>query len=119
MKPLSGRVVLVTRPKSQSAPLVRSLQNAGARVLSTPLIRIAQPSSYKDLDTSLKQLQDYDAILFTSRNAVESFFKRAKKLKIKTQRPQKLYAIGPETRKALKERGWHHAKTPRPIAAKP
>jgi uroporphyrinogen III methyltransferase/synthase len=113
MKTLSGRVILVTRPKSQSAPLIRSLTTAGARVFSTPLIRISPPTSYKGLDTALKQLKTFDALLFTSRNAVDSFFTRAKTKKLTTLRPQKLYAIGPETNRALNEHGWPNAKTPK------
>ncbi len=105
--------MVVTRPKAQARPLSDALAKLGARVVAAPLIKIVPPSSFKRLDASLLRLADYDGVIFTSRNAVESVFARAKSLGVKLARPRKLFAVGTETAKALTQKGWRGAKTPK------
>lgn len=109
---LSEKLIVVTRPRAQAAALLRGLRRAGARVRLLPTIRIAQPRSSKALDRALHGLSGYDAAFFTSVNAVESFFARARKLKVAARRPARIGAVGPATAEALRRRGWHAAVIP-------
>lgn len=102
----------MTRPREPRDALARALREAGARVVAAPLLRIAPPSDTRPLDACLRRLRDYDAVVFTSHNAVESVFLRMKALRV-TARPRRVYAVGPRTRRTLVSRGW----TPRPLAA--
>jgi len=112
-KPLAGRTVVVTRPRRQAAGFVVGLKGAGATVIEAPMIRVAPPSSYAGLDAALRKIASFDATVFTSRNAVESFFDRAGALGIAPPpRPRRLFAVGPMTAAALRERGWRACKTP-------
>lgn len=105
MKPLAGRTIVVTRPRAQAGALAERLAKAGADVVCAPVIKIAPPASYAALDRALVSLCAYDHVVFTSQNAVESFFARAKKLKLDLGRP-KAWCVGPKTAKALKKHGW-------------
>lgn len=75
-RPLLGRSVVVTRPAAQARELVAALTDLGADVVELPLIAIADPSSYEDLDRAIKSLAGYDWVLFSSVNVVERFFAR-------------------------------------------
>ena len=113
LKPLSGKTIVITRPKNQAKDFAESLSSAGARVVIAPTIRISPPSSYARLDAALRHLKAYDALIFTSQNSVEQFFNRAKKVGLKKlPRPKKLFAIGPQTAASLRRHGWHAAKSP-------
>src|SRR5581483_10260749 len=70
-------------------------------------IRLAPPASWARLDAAIRRLDRYDAVIFTSANAVERFFVRARRvLGSKPERPPRLFAIGPRTARALADRGW-------------
>ncbi len=71
MSALQGQVILNTRPAHQQADLSSLLEQAGATVLSFPVIEI-QPviTPPAVLDPS-----DYDILLFVSRNAVDGAFR--------------------------------------------
>jgi uroporphyrinogen III methyltransferase/synthase len=67
-RPLFGRRVLVTRPTGQNADLAALLRALGAEAVLVPLVRIAEHDP-APLDAALEKLDDYDAVLLTSRPA--------------------------------------------------
>ncbi|HEY3226033.1 MAG TPA: uroporphyrinogen-III synthase [Planctomycetota bacterium] len=101
MKPLAGLRILVTRPRAQAGALARPLRKLGARVLVHPAIEIGPPRSWSRVDREIERLDRYDALVFTSVNAVEAFFERLGK---KRARPP-AGAVGPATAAALRARG--------------
>lgn len=106
---LAGRTIVVTRPRAQSEWLARRLADSGARVVCAPVIKIVEPSSYRRLDAALRELSRYDAVVFTSQNAVERFFERARTLRLSPlERPRGAvcFAVGAKTAAALRRRGW-------------
>jgi uroporphyrinogen III methyltransferase/synthase len=112
-KPLAGKTIVVTRPRAQAAALARALRAAGARAIVAPTIKIAPPASYRELDSAIRGYATRDAVIFTSRNAVDSFFGRAAKLRLKgLPRPKRLYAVGAATAAALAARRWRGARLP-------
>ena len=58
-KPLAGRVVVVTRPRTQAVAFATLLEDAGATVLLAPTIVIEPPVSWAPLDRALGGLGDY------------------------------------------------------------
>ncbi|MFA6029322.1 MAG: inositol monophosphatase family protein [Elusimicrobiota bacterium] len=112
MLPLRGKTVLLTRPKARAEGLTRALARKGARVVHAPLIRTVPPPSWSALDRALRELPDFDAVVFASASAVSAFFGRARTLGLRPRPPRRLYAVGPATAAALRERGWNAAAVP-------
>jgi uroporphyrinogen III methyltransferase/synthase len=105
--PLSGRRVLVTRPAAQAGGLAGALRAAGARVVLVPAfaVRAVDPSGLEDALRAGRAA--YDAVVFTSRNAVRYFFEAAGKADLDAEGLDALEiaAVGPSTADALEERG--------------
>ncbi len=103
---MKGRTVIITRPRAQSQRLAAAVRRLGARPLVAPAIRIAAPSSWTALDRALRALASYDALVFTSVNGVEMFFRRARRvLRREPALPRLVFAIGPATAAAAKRFG--------------
>jgi uroporphyrinogen III methyltransferase/synthase len=106
-RPLTGRVVVVTRPRAQAQAFAGLLEAAGARVLLVPTIAIEPPSSWEPLDRALERLDDYRWAVFTSVNGVEMTRRRLeeKGRGADALRGRRLAAIGPATAEALHAMG--------------
>jgi uroporphyrinogen-III synthase len=74
--PLAGKRVVITRAESQSASLAAALSANGAEVVSLPLIQILPPLDYVPLDSALRDLANFDWLIFTSQNAVTAISNR-------------------------------------------
>ncbi|MGH9336115.1 MAG: uroporphyrinogen-III synthase [Vicinamibacteria bacterium] len=116
--PLSGRCVVVTRPRHQSRPLCDALRELGARVVEAPAIRIEPPSDFQGLDEALSRIGSYDWVVFTSANAVEAFFERLEaSFPRASLSSMRLAAIGPETAESLRQRGFEADVAPERFVA--
>lgn len=113
-KPLRGRRVLVTRAGRQASGLSGPLRALGAKVIAIPTIEIKAPRSFASLDGALRRAAEYDWLILTSVNGVESLFARLKKLRIPVSALEHLQvaAIGPATRRAIREKGLAVTVTP-------
>ncbi len=117
-KPLTGRVIVVTRPRSKAGGAAGALTALGARVVLAPLIRIVPPKSWKALDRALDGLSRYDAVVFTSANAVEFFFRRGRERLRRMPRPPRVVAaVGRSTASAAAARGWRCSVIPEDASA--
>jgi uroporphyrinogen-III synthase len=105
--PLSGVRVLVGRARHQATALSMELRKLGATVIEIPFIEIRKPRSFKPLDSALANLANYDWLILTSVNGVEAMWERLRKLRLtKTNlKHLRIAAIGPATKKAIKQRG--------------
>lgn len=113
-EPLSGWRILTTRASKQSGGLANPLRDMGAEVVEIPTIEIKPPTSYKALDTALKNIGKYDWLILTSANGVEALFARLKKLRIPFAKLAHLQvaAIGPATQREIEKQGLKVAVTP-------
>ena len=75
-RPLSGKRILVTRPREQAAELVELLEGMGAETIEAPMIRILPPDDYAPLDDACARVGTFDWIIFSSTNAVDVFMER-------------------------------------------
>ncbi len=100
---LSGKRVVVTRPRSSSRELQFRLTAAGANVICAPMIRIVYPPPSATLQAALANLNRYSWIAFTSMHGVRGFWKslRAANLDARALAPCRLAAVGPTTARAL------------------
>jgi len=99
----TGRRVILTRPASDSQAWIQGLQAAGYEVLNWPLIDIAPAADPALILQALTDWQQYQSVMFVSRNAVTHTFNAG--------RPAtgwgntRCWATGPGTRHALLEAG--------------
>jgi uroporphyrinogen III methyltransferase/synthase len=104
-KPLTGRVVLVTRAREQAGAFAALLEAAGARVMLVPTIAIEPPDSWAPLDAAL--MEEHDWVVFTSVNGVAMVRRRLEaggRGRAMLER-SRLAAIGPATAAALQAWG--------------
>jgi uroporphyrinogen III methyltransferase/synthase len=106
-KPLFGRGIVITRPEKQADDLARLLINEGANPIHFPTIKIVPPPDWSDLDAAIKNLEDYNWLIFTSANGVAFFFERlfAKNKDIRDLKGVKICCIGPATAKQVESKG--------------
>jgi uroporphyrinogen-III synthase len=106
-KLLSGRVVIITRPRSKSGGAAAALANLGARVVFAPLIKVVKPRSWSPLDRAINNLSRYDAVAFTSVTSVDFFFLRCRNILGRAPySPRVLAAVGRLTASAVAVHGW-------------
>ncbi|MGC2446333.1 MAG: uroporphyrinogen-III synthase [Candidatus Sulfotelmatobacter sp.] len=125
-QPLTGIRILVGRAKHQAGSLSAELRKLGAHVLEIPFIEIRKPRSFKPLDSALKNLNTYDWLILTSVNGVEAMWDRIEQMRVELpwksgpsgprstrqnvqasspERPLRVAAIGPATKKSIEQRG--------------
>jgi len=108
--PLEGRRVVVTRAAEQAQELVRELEGLGAEVLSLPTVGFREAEDFAPLDEALREIANFDWVLFTSQNAVRFFAKRCRALGLDPANLQsegsRVAAVGPATAKAARDEGF-------------
>ncbi|MGH2398562.1 MAG: uroporphyrinogen-III synthase [bacterium] len=98
--------LLVTGPEGQSDRLCVRLRENGIEPVKVPAIAIEPPESYEDLDRAIAELERYEWILVTSRNAVTAMFDRIAVVAAGRTLPRLHFAaIGPGTDESLRLRG--------------
>ena len=73
-RPLFGKTVLITRTRTHSSHIRSALQEAGARVLEVPALRVVPPTNTAALHEAVARLASYDWVVFTSANGVHACF---------------------------------------------
>ena len=106
-RPLFGKKILVTRAREQASRLTSRLEAAGAQCIEAPVIRIAPPESYRELDRAIAGMTRYTWVIFTSPNGVEAFFDRLGSAGKDSRHlgNVRIAAIGSETAAALGRHG--------------
>ena len=102
-RPLLGQRILVTRALDQASELIDCCWRRGAAVVSQPAIEISAVAEKAEIDQALDQLDQFDWLVFSSRNGVSYFFEE---LRRSGRDPRalggiKLASIGPGTSQQL------------------
>jgi len=107
MSGLSGKRILITRPRSQAAALIDRLAGLGAVPVIFPTIEISEMEDNSHLDRAIAALRDYAWVIFTSANGVAAFWRRLEAMGKDTRVFEgiRTAAIGPATASALSRRG--------------
>jgi uroporphyrinogen III methyltransferase/synthase len=103
-RPLFGKHVLVTRPRSQAEELTRRLEELGAVCHLLPTVVIREPSDWSEVDRALRGLSQFQWLVFTSSNGVRTLLRRLAELELDLRAlgHLKIAAIGPGTAEALR-----------------
>lgn len=106
-RPLFGKTIAITRAKAQASTLLEALTGLGAEVVEFPTIKIIPPDNIEPLENAIVEINNYQWLVFTSVNGVESFFNTLATLGLDVRRlsRQKICAIGPATADTLREHG--------------
>jgi uroporphyrinogen III methyltransferase/synthase len=98
-RPLFGRRILVTRPREQATELCDALAALGAEPIEAPMIRIVPPDDPTPLEEAAARAGEFDWIVFTSGNAVESFMAAlfAGNQDVRALKGPRLCTVGPST----------------------
>jgi uroporphyrinogen III methyltransferase/synthase len=112
-RPLFGQRVLVTRSREQAPELASALRRAGAEPVVLPLLEIVPPEDWRELDAVLARQGAYDALLFTSANAVRALAARAAVLGTRVAGlAQRVFCVGPSTAEAARSAGFEVQAVP-------
>ena len=101
---LAGKTVLVTRPAEQAGGIQASLEHHRATVIRFPSLIIRAPEDPDPATRLLRNLNDYDTVIFSSANAVRHAAQLLQTLG-RSFSTQCIAAIGPATRDALENLG--------------
>ncbi|MFN6465338.1 MAG: uroporphyrinogen-III synthase [Nostoc sp. DedVER02] len=101
--PLYGKRILVTAPRNYAYRLSEQLIKKGGLPVFMPTIETCYLSNYSKLDIALNQIEEFDWIVFTSRNGITAFFHRMNNLEIPVSVVQKcqLCALGKDAESLL------------------
>jgi uroporphyrinogen III methyltransferase/synthase len=112
-RPLFGTRVLVTRAADQSEEMVDALRELGAEAVVVPMIRLAPPADLSEIDAAIGKLAGYDALLFTSVNAVRFFAARIEEVgRSSLEDAPPTACVGPITAEAARRAGFSVALVP-------
>ncbi len=104
-RPLFGKRIVVTRTRKQASALSAKLRILGADVYELPTIRIEPPENLLEFGELVRDAFQYDWVIFTSVNGVESFFNMFYRLYDDARNigNVKIAAIGPATAQRVKD----------------
>lgn len=102
-KPLSGVNIVITRAVDQSGDEADVLINNGANVIFYPTIETRLHEDAEEFIKDLRDLNNFDFILFSSVNAVRFFTGTIKKLNIPFPQNCKIGAVGDKTAAKLRD----------------
>ena len=102
---LTGKKILVTRPKQQSESLCKMIESKGGEAIRFPVMHIKPPAETHALREILSRVADYDIGIFISQNAVNQVMKLLNK-DIHALYILKLVAVGKATARSLKQAGF-------------
>ncbi len=106
-RPLFGKRIVITRARAQASDLVSKLSKLGAHCIEIPTIKIAPPEDIKPLQESIKNINNYEWLVFTSVNGVKYFFDTLFDMgkDVRVLGHLKFACIGPVTKERLKDYG--------------
>jgi uroporphyrinogen III methyltransferase/synthase len=106
-RPLFGKRILVTRPKSQAPAFSELIAAAGGEAFECPTIEVVPPEDWGPLDRALERLSAYNWLVFTSVNGIAPFMARLSETQrdVRALAGLKICCIGPRTAEALSSYG--------------
>jgi uroporphyrinogen-III synthase len=107
---LAGKRIVITRAVAQSSELFEKLRGRQAIPRSLPLVSFSGPEDYVPLDAAISRWhkQEFDWVLFTSANAVQSVVSRSATLSVHLTQVgglPRLATVGPATAEAAAKAG--------------
>ena len=102
---------MVTRPEGQAKLLISEIEKRGGQVVFAPMMAI-QPLTNDAATRAIRQLAEYDIVIFISKNAADHGLKKIKAAK-QSLTTQVVFAVGAGTAGRLRELGVKDVHTPK------
>lgn len=114
-KPLFGKRIVITRTRDQASALAEVLCAAGGEIVEFPTIEVVAPSRTGKLDEALKNISQYDWLVFTSPNGVRGFMGRIFDIgmDVRSLGGVRIAVVGPATADTLFHYGVRADRMPR------
>lgn len=109
--PMEKPRILVTRAAHQAGKLSDALRAAGFEPVEVPVLEIRPPLDCGPLDAALRQLNQYDWLIFTSANTVRAVVERSAALSVVLNGPA-VAVVGEATAAAARKAGLAVALVP-------
>lgn len=104
---LKGKIIINTRPIGSEDLIGNALKKFGATVLPMPLIKISQIPISQKLQLDITKNNNYQWLVFTSKNGVESLFDQLDFSENTKVLPFKTAVFGKRTAMALQDKGFN------------
>ncbi|MFH1964339.1 MAG: uroporphyrinogen-III synthase [Acidobacteriota bacterium] len=104
-KPLENRTIVITRAAAQADEFAEMLLNLGARPVSIPVIEIC-PLDTPEIHRSLREVDNYSWIIFTSINGAEIFLGKLRDVMNPGDLRPRVCSIGPGTSRQIERMGF-------------
>ena len=111
-RPLDGYSILVTRPEDQAHTLIADIEKHGGLAVFAPMIVIQPKRDDPRAVQLIKQVRDYAAVIFISKNAVEYGMQMIMAAK-QSLADREIYAVGVGTGGRLRELGIVNVHVPK------
>ena len=82
--PLSSKRIVITAPRNYASRLSQQIINRGGLPFLMPTIETCWLDDYTKLESTFREIEQFDWIAFTSRNGIEAFFQKMKSLNLST-----------------------------------
>lgn len=104
-RPLLGQRIGITRPSHQAGEQIARCIELGAQPVLMPLIEIAPPDDWSEVDATLDRIAEFDWVVFTSVNGVSGFLDRhwSRGGDVRQLAHLKFAAIGSSTARSLED----------------
>jgi len=99
---VSSILVTQAKPQQENSPYTELAKKYGLKVDFRAFIQV-EPISYKEFRKDKVNIQDHTAIIFTSRNAVDHFFRICQEAKIEMPSDMKYFCISDQTANYLQK----------------
>lgn len=100
--PLAGKTVLVTRAKEQALALSKLIRRQGGEAIEIPLLAFQPSTDTEKLDWAIKDIANYQWLIFTSANGVRFFMERYNMIhQNELKLPVSIAVVGKKTEAAL------------------
>lgn len=102
---LTNKTILITRSEDQADEFIELIESRGGKAILFPTIKIADSDDWQECDQALENLNSFDGIIFTSRNAVEHFLQRLSYTKsaLNALSSKLIFAVGEKTKSAIEK----------------
>jgi uroporphyrinogen-III synthase len=101
--PLINKTVLVPREKSNARAFTQIVKKYGGTPVEIPLLAFKPRADNSEIEARLKNIEEYEWIIFTSKVTVETFLSKGFNHTIIFP---KIAAIGEKTAQVLERKGW-------------
>lgn len=102
LKKVNSILVSQPEPQDQKSPYYQLAEKYGVKVDFRPFIEV-QPVDVKEFRKQKIEILDHSAIIFTSRNAVDHFFRICKEMKIEMPADMKYFCVSEQTANYLQK----------------